>query len=167
MNPPTAISGTAISAALTQPQADQMLQSHNGIRVSPVLQPAPSPALPPLTWSSALQQHAQAWAETCPTGHNPDRTVDGLSGNTGENIYFSTSARPASTVVTRWASEACDYDYASNTCLGQMCGHYTQLVWRATTLVGCGARSGCPGNFGVVVVCNYWPAGNFVGRWPY
>jgi len=41
-------------------------------------------------------------------------------------------------VVDSWGSEKADYDYANNSCTpGKMCGHYTQMVWRATTTVGC------------------------------
>lgn len=43
----------------------------------------------------------------------------------------------AAGAVSAWAAESTDYDYASNTCSG-VCGHYTQVVWAATTQVGCG-----------------------------
>ena len=40
--------------------------------------------------------------------------------------------------VTAWVNEEADYHYASNTCdAGQMCGHYTQIVWATTTKLGC------------------------------
>mmetsp|Transcript_115894 Transcript_115894/g.360990 ORF Transcript_115894/g.360990 Transcript_115894/m.360990 type:complete len:186 (-) Transcript_115894:81-638(-) len=35
-------------------------------------------------------------------------------------------------------------------------GHYTQVVWRASTSVGCGVS-------GALLVCEYGPAGNVVG----
>ncbi|MEM6522020.1 MAG: CAP domain-containing protein, partial [Cyanobacteria bacterium P01_C01_bin.70] len=42
-------------------------------------------------------------------------------------------------VVAAWVAEKADYDYASNSCAsGKVCGHYTQIVWRETTAVGCG-----------------------------
>ncbi|MEO7138026.1 MAG: CAP domain-containing protein [Gemmatimonadales bacterium] len=44
-----------------------------------------------------------------------------------------------------------------------MCGHYTQLVWRATREVGCALNS-CPGPaFPNSIVCNYGPGGNSGG----
>lgn len=45
-------------------------------------------------------------------------------------------------------------------------GHFSQLVWKSTTSVGCG-RSACDGRGGVpgwLVVCEYWPAGNVEGE---
>ena len=42
----------------------------------------------------------------------------------------SVAASPAQ-VVGDWAGEARDYDYRSNSCR-DVCGHYTQVVWRAT-----------------------------------
>jgi hypothetical protein len=78
-------------------------------------------------------------------------------------------------MVGAWAAEASDYDYARNTCAaGKVCGHYTQLVWRATTRVGC-ATQVCDRNspFGSrfptwqLWVCNYAPPGNYVGQRPY
>ncbi len=43
-------------------------------------------------------------------------------------------------------------------------GHFTQVVWKSTTLVGC-ARCGGWGSgwYETYVVCNYRPAGNIVG----
>jgi len=53
------------------------------------------------------------------------------------------------------------------------CGHYTQVVWRSSILLGCGIKS-CSTNtpFGAqfpnwyIVVCNHSPAGNNGSR-PY
>ncbi len=48
--------------------------------------------------------------------------------------------------------------------LAAQCGHYTQIVWRGTTTLGCAvARS----SFREVWVCEYSPAGNIVGQRPY
>ena len=82
----------------------------------------------------------------------------------GENLFEITGggASPAQ-VVHDWASESKDYQYRSNTCRG-VCGHYTQIVWRDTRRVGCGAaRTGRT----EVWVCNYDPPGNWVGKRPY
>lgn len=146
-----------------------MTAAHNNVRsgISTV------PPLLPLAWSPTLAATAQAWANQCrdvdaPIGvidHNPNRSV-GHPYYVGENI-FASSGSPylPSEVVADWASESQYYNYAANTC-SYICGHYTQLVWRATAFVGC-ARSDCPGlAFRYSVVCNYAPGGNTGGR-PY
>lgn len=138
--------------------------AHNTVRANAT--PTPSPALPALTWSSTVAATAQAWANGCVYNH---------SGNAyGENIYASTGTPTAQGVVNSWASEASSYNYAANTCSGT-CGHYTQVVWRSSTQLGCGIKA-CTTNspFNVamygpnwtLVVCDYNPAGNNGSR-PY
>ena len=63
-------------------------------------------------------------------------------------------------------------DYATNTC-SDVCGHYTQIVWRSTGFLGCGIEnctrnSPCGASFPnwSLVVCNYQPRGNN-GQRPY
>jgi pathogenesis-related protein 1 len=147
--------------------------THDAVRANPSLdsngvsQPTPNPALSPLCYSSSVAATAQGWADQCMFMHNPNR------GNLGENIYASTADPSATTppdAVTLWAAEAQYYDYASNACSAPTppgtCGHYTQVVWRDTTALGCGIRA-CTMNSpfaGFVtwtfVVCDYQPPGN-------
>lgn len=119
-----------------------------------------------LTWSPALQASAQAWADVlavrCDNDQNPHSTD---RGNVGENIYWSIGLETTgSTITEAWASEVADYNYADNSCSG-VCGHYTQIVWRSTTELGCG-RGVCPDG-GEWWVCHYAPAGNYIGEKPY
>ena len=66
-----------------------------------------------------------------------------------------------------WASERADYDYTHNSCAkGRICGHYTQVVWRTTTTVGC-AIAVCEDTSEQVWVCHYQPPGNWIGKKPY
>ncbi len=141
---------------------NEILAAHNAVRASAT--PTPSPALAPLGWSSAAASTAQAWANGCQFGHNP-------SAGYGENIFASSSAASGTSVVDDWASEVASYDYASNGCSGT-CGHYTQIVWRDTTAVGCAQATCTTGSpFGAgewtFVVCDYDPPGNFSGQRPY
>jgi hypothetical protein len=46
-----------------------------------------------------------------------------------------------------------------------VCGHYTQVIWAATTKVGCGVASGM--NWATIIVCNFNPGGNVAGQLPY
>ncbi len=149
--------------------------AQNGVRANP--SPTPNPPLDPFCWSAAAAANAQAWADGCNYGHNPNLA----SHMYGENIYAAAYSGPTPPpgwnppidAVNSWAAEAVDYDYASNTC-SSVCGHYTQLAWRTTRAVGCGVTQ-CSTNspFGpsfpiwTFVVCDYDPWGNFSGQHPY
>lgn len=148
------------------PYAREFVTAHNAVRAA--VQPAASPALPDVAWDDSVATTAQAYANGCRFQHS------GASG-LGENIYASTgTGAPTPTAVTQsWAGEAAQYDYASNACRSGACGHYTQIVWRSSVGLGCGTAT-CTQNspFGssgtwYFVVCNYRPAGNFVGQRPY
>jgi uncharacterized protein YkwD len=147
---------------------EDMLAEHNAVRAAAT--PQPSPALPALTWDAAAEKTAASWVARCKFEHNPNR------GNAGENIAAATPGSwQTRDVVKNWAAEAKDYDYAHNTCTsGKECGHYTQVVWRNTTRVGCATKV-CTENspFGAQFptwqfwVCDYTPPGNYVGQRPY
>ena len=120
--------------------------------------------VPALTWSSDLAAYAQDWANTmkdrgCEMEHR-------TSGNFGENLAWAGGRRLApETVVDLWGGEEVHYNYANNRCArGEVCGHYTQLVWANTKQVGC-AVAQCSDS--ETWVCNYDPAGNVVGQKPY
>ncbi len=130
-----------------------MLEAHNAVRARV--------GLPPLVWSARVAAVAQDWANRLIAArdfsHRPDNPY-------GENLFAisGATASPAE-VVAAWAGEARDYNLRSNTCAG-VCGHYTQIVWRATRSVGCGVATD-PEN--EVWVCDYDPPGNFEGQRPY
>jgi hypothetical protein len=131
--------------------------------------PVPAPPLVPLTWDTGAATVAASWAANCVYMHNANR------GNYGENIYASTNAATPTDAITLWAAEAADYTYATNTCAaGKACGHYTQIVWRGSTAVGCASalcHTGSPftgfGTDWTFFVCDYSPPGNYVGMKPY
>jgi len=116
----------------------------------------------PLSWSNTLGAYAQEWANQlaandCKLAHRP-------SSPYGENLFWKTSTATASEVVAAWTAESANFDAASNSCSADVCGHYTQVVWSATTSLGCGVAS-CGQQ--QVWVCNYDPRGNIVGQKPY
>ena len=48
------------------------------------------------------------------------------------------------------------------------CGHYTQVVWRNTTEIGCGVATCKEGALTWDIwICNYAPPGNIAGQKPY
>jgi pathogenesis-related protein 1 len=118
----------------------------------------------PLSWSNEIGRWASAWAQQlaahgCQLAHRPAG-----ADRYGENIFWSSDAVTSSAVVAQWAAERASYHHAGNRCDG-VCGHFTQMVWRASTKLGCGMAS-CPGG-GEIWVCNYDPPGNMMGESPY
>jgi hypothetical protein len=138
---------------------------HNEARATAT--PTPEPPLPPLSWSKSLAETAQAWAQRCVFEHSETRFGENLALLSPREI----NAETAATVVGLWDDERVDYSHGSNSCrAGAQCGHYTQMVWRDSTEVGCGvAECDDVGGFGAgsLWVCNYNPPGNFVGQRPY
>ena len=142
----------------------QLLTAHDTIRANAT--PAPSPALPAMHWSANAQGLAEDWAARCNFTHRDPNSL-------GENLSAATSEQTPTSVVNDWASEKADYTWATDTCrLGQQCGHYTQIVWRSSVGLGCAQQrctTGSPFGSGTwfFFVCNYDPAGNFIGQKPY
>lgn len=115
-------------------------------------------------WSDKLAQVAERWARAlkrkgCGFAHSPDNPH-------GENLFKGTTGYYSPIdVVNAWAEEKAFYDYDRNECTpGEMCGHYTQVVWRSTREVGC-AKIQCDGMD--IWVCEYDPPGNWIGQKPY
>ncbi|KAL5509026.1 hypothetical protein EMCRGX_G004307 [Ephydatia muelleri] len=164
-----ALSLLVISRAETTLNPQQLLDAHLNYRAKVV--PLAS-NMKPMTWDSQLAAKAQDYAQKCNWGHNPDRTSP--LGKTGENIYMTTgSPSDCSVAVTSWNNEKDYYNYDTNVCqTGKVCGHYTQLVWASSNKVGCGAfrcpkLTGSASTNALLVVCNYYPAGNMAGMKPY
>ena len=112
---------------------------------------------PPLAWSPALAASAQAWADHLRTA---GCAFEHSKTKHGENLAAGTSgALTPESVVTMWYREVDAYDFRSGA-FSMETGHFTQLVWRGTTQLGCG-RSSCRGLD--VWVCQYDPPGNMLG----
>ena len=149
------------------PELAGILAAHNAVRAAK--------GLSPLTWDPALAKIAHDWVVQCvdsvaPAGlvdHNANRSAT-YPQYVGENIYASSGTATGPAAVNSWKSEESNYNYASNTCAsGQVCGHYTQLVWAKTTKVGC-ALYKCAGlTYSSTIVCDYAPGGNISGQKPY
>ncbi|WP_299879256.1 pathogenesis-related family 1 protein [uncultured Cocleimonas sp.] len=146
-----------------------VLKSHNRVRAKHRLKP--------LKWSNKLARYSKEWANHLGSGSSC--TMRHRSGQPpyGENLYWSsavvwsdgfreTNRVTIKDVVKAWTDEERWYDYQSNSCKpGQKCGHYTQVVWKNTTEVGCAVKV-C-NDKSQTWVCSYNPPGNFTGMRPY
>ena len=124
---------------------------------------------PPLNWADSLEAEARVWArrliasdtfahDPAPHGH-------------GENLWTGWGGRiwTPEEMVGEWAAERSDYLHrpfpsVSRTGNWADVAHYTQLVWRDTTHVGCAVESRGDRS---VLACRYAPPGNIDGRRAY
>ncbi len=124
-------------------KANQWLKAHNAVRKKHRVKD--------LVWSEKLAKSAEKFAKTCPTGHSKLPY--------GENMAMATYVQQPQNVVQRWYSEESKYNYKVPK-YSRETGHFTQLVWKDTTEVGCAQVSNCGGKWSDIVVCEYDPAGN-------
>jgi len=140
------------SAAVVAPPAMQpLLDAHNRLREAH--------CAPPLSWSLPLAEQAGQWAthlaaSGCNLAHS--------TSDVGENLAAATAGTlTPEGVAELWYREKGDYDFRRGG-FSMRTGHFTQLVWKGTTAMGCGTSS-CGGL--EIYVCNYAPAGNVQGEY--
>ncbi len=107
-------------------------------------------------WSVKIAKSAQAYADTCPVPPNHSKT------SYGENMAWGGYGSDVKQAVARWYREEPKYNYNKGA-YQSGAGHFTQIVWKGTTEIGCGYKTDC-NNLrqygGGVFVCQYNPAGN-------
>ncbi|KLO11770.1 PR-1-like protein [Schizopora paradoxa] len=131
----------------------QMLTLHNNLRATH--------GAKALKWDNNLASKAQQWAKGCKFQHS-----GGSLGPFGENLAAGTGNFNVANAFNSWASEESSYNPRN-----PQPSHYTQVVWKGTTAVGCFAATCPPGsifpsNFGntLYYVCEYSPQGNVIGQ---
>lgn len=155
-----------------------ILFEHNRIRCEVAV---PAARMPAMKWDPKLAQVGQEYLDSCPGfTHNDNRSKRyaqlGGSGYVGENLYW-TSAKGTffREAILAFEKEKPNFD-AKLSCaqsdaicgcknMGN-CGHYSQIIWDDSILVGCASNNACPSG-GTTVICNYAPGGNYVGEYPY
>ncbi|OIV91603.1 hypothetical protein TanjilG_09015 [Lupinus angustifolius] len=142
-----------ISTCLAQNSPKDFLEVHNQARKEV--------GVGPLSWNKTLEAYAQNYAN----GRVKDCQMEHSNGPYGENLAEGYGDMKGSDAVKFWLTEKPNYNYESNSCVNDECGHYTQIVWRNSVYLGC-ARVKCDNNW-VFVICNYSPPGNYMGERPY
>ncbi len=120
--------------------------------------------LPPLAWDEALARSAHDYAaELARTDvfRHADQHAQ------GENLFTGTrGAYSYAEMVRAWVAERKDFVNAvtpdfSRSGRWSDVAHYTQIVWRGTTRVGCAMAASATADY---LVCRYSPPGNVVGQ---
>jgi hypothetical protein len=153
---------TAATSTLTIPPATAV-----GMRIVIVHNQARSIAgVGPIYWdvslAAAADRYAAELARSGRWGHSQPATRPGQ----GENLWMGTrGAFSVEQMVGSWAGEGRwfkrgVFPNVSRTGNWDQVGHYTQIVWRGTTRVGCSLRSSAMNDY---LVCRYSPAGNVFG----
>lgn len=141
-----ALAATLCVATAAPAAADlksDMLSVHNNKRADH--------CVPAMSWSPSLAEGAKTWAKKCRFQHS--------SGNYGENLAMG-APLSARTAARMWYNEESKYDYKAGK-FSSATGHFTQLIWKNTTQVGCG-KAECNGQS--YYVCRYSPPGNYAGE---
>ncbi|XP_050303573.1 venom allergen 5-like [Anthonomus grandis grandis] len=121
-----------------------------------------------ISWDESLAKEAQIIAETCKWGHVDvkDKRFD-----VGQNLGFVVSNIQEANwtqVISSWWNEHKGYKFPREFTIKN--GHYRQMAWAKTHLIGCGfvAFKEDEGDFSTkYFVCNYGPGGNVIGQPPY
>ena len=139
---------------MTDAMRQQFLAAHNKYRKEV--------GVPPLKWSADLENFAKKWALVLARIEDIKHSDN---ANYGENIYMSSDFPDAQTAVGSWASEK-NYYHGEPIQLDNywIFGHYTQIIWKDTKEVGCAIAQSAKGMY--YVVCEYYPAGNVIGKKP-
>ncbi|XP_071175288.1 uncharacterized protein [Mytilus edulis] len=162
--------GVKCDKKLCEHEKYKLLENHNKVRRSV----RPSAAnMKKLIWDVDLERRAQKYAKKCIWTHDKKRSKNAPYRYVGQNMHARRGARDILTATRSWEKEQDHYNIYTNNCVpGEMCGHYTQMVWADTETVGC-AMWKCPyiHNLGwrdaYIVVCDYGPGGNIGGEKPY
>ena len=143
----------------------ELLNAHNAKRAKH--------CVPALQWDQTLADAALAWAKKCTNTHESQDAANAVNANPGQwgenlmNFNPSGSSTDANALQNSWYCEIQWYDFNNpkwaggkkNGCDPPVNGHFTQLVWKSTTRVGC-AKQQCPKLGGDYWVCKYAPPGN-------
>lgn len=148
---PSSTTSSSSSSTATSSFASSMLSQHNAKR-------ALHKDTDSLSWSSNLENIAQAYADS----YDCSGTLTHSGKPYGENLALGYPLYDGETGIAAWYDEIKNYDF-SDPGFSDDTGHFTQVVWKDTTQVGCGYKQ-CSNEWGIYLVCNYLAQGNIIGE---
>mmetsp|Transcript_60288 Transcript_60288/g.108557 ORF Transcript_60288/g.108557 Transcript_60288/m.108557 type:complete len:393 (+) Transcript_60288:59-1237(+) len=129
--------------------------------------------VPLLVWDADIAANAQAWATNGQYKHSSSASRVVKGEQCGENLAWGSPSMTGARSTRAWYSEI---EYTNPSAYGTAAtmtdsypsgnaiGHYTQMIWSTSTKLGCGKGTATvSGNSGDYWVCQYGPAGNYVG----
>ena len=132
--------------------------------------------VPPVKWSETVQKSSEGWAlhlaeyEGLRALHAGPKSPYGenLSGGRGVWSTDKDAYTALEFAVISFGNEKNNYKDMPVSVDSNFYkyGHYTQMVWRTTTEIGCAVAKRTDIS-GYIVVCRYNPAGNIIGQKPY
>ena len=139
--------------------ANRLLAAHNGERAKV--------GVPPLQWDAnlavAAASYGPALASLGRLQHSPRANRPGQRENLwrGTRGAFSPEQMVANWVEEKAYFQAGLFPYVSSTGNWSDVAHYTQIIWRSTTRVGCATHASGNTEY---LICRYSPPGNTDGK---
>lgn len=146
-SPSTSIITSSTSTISSLSFESNVVSLHNTLRSKHSAQP--------LKWSTNLTNFAINYANS----YNCNGTLIHSHSQYGENLALGYNTTAA---IQAWYNEEKDYNY-NDPVFSEKTGHFTQLVWNSSTLIGCAIKD-CGDYFGEYLVCEYQDAGNVAGQ---
>ncbi|XP_045483756.1 venom allergen 5-like [Harmonia axyridis] len=165
---------------VTEQEKRIILDVHNRMRQAVALgqidgQP-PASNMIEMKWDNELAAKAQQWAVSCSASrHDAYRHIDRFlvgqntattwTTKTPTDYYELESDFPGA--IHKWFDEVRKFRFGKQSHPGA--GHYAQMIWANTNLIGCGYSfyHSPERGFTKYYVCNYGPSGNVDGESPY
>lgn len=107
-----------------------------------------------LSWADGPYEYAKNNADN----YDCSGVLTHTHGQYGENLAAGFANGPAA--VKAWYDEGETYNYNTHNTYD----HFTQVVWKSSTKVGCAYKDCLSTGWGLYIVCEYDPVGNVVGQ---
>lgn len=123
--------------------------------------------VPALAWDARLAAAAASYGPALAARGRLQHSPQASRTGQGENLWMgSRGAYPPEEMVGSWADERRlfrpgTFPEVSRSGHWSDVAHYTQMIWRGTTRVGCALHQGRDWDY---LICRYAPPGNVVGQ---